>query len=288
MALKGPPLVGDASYRVTIPIPKSLKVLDACAEKYFGHSGELKLYHRGLYPILDDAQLASVQDGDFIIVTWGDQKLSTKQVAQMVSTYIEDYVPQRIEPRPNRRSPAAEPFIPHRVTEQSSYASNFVRHEVELQQPPCSPRNMIPAPSPVPTGRTSYADEFVWRDALQRPRGTRQSDDPWKPSQFNAETTYNSMYTVPPKETQGESASSRRGSAPLSSDRVARFEGTSTYRDHYPAQKLQAPPKGQPNLFEEYTPYHMKTTSEYRSEFVQKELHTPSVHLEPELGKLRS
>jgi hypothetical protein len=286
------PLQGDPAYRITVPLPPSLKVLNDCAQKHFGHPGRLNLYHKGAIPILRDQQLAQLQDGDLIVITWDDRRLSEKEVASLsslVTTYATDYAIPARTASPARRPPEpSEPYVPYRVTEQTSYKSGYVRYPIEECRFPCSPRDMFPVRhvSTAETGRSSYADEFSRPEAPYRPRGMRRSDEPWKPSLFEGETTYKVMHTLCSADPAGPP--SRHWASPKTAGPPVKFEGTSTYRAHFNPQRLEKGRKGHSDVSDDqYTPHRLgKDNSEYRSEYVEREIVSARVHLEPELGKM--
>jgi len=307
-------LIGDSTHRVTVPLPPSLKVLNDAARRLFGYAGQLQLYLRGTFPIIRDQQLAQIQDGDVIVITWDDQPLSPKQVSQIISTHQADFVEPARREKPRRDTieprPPAEPYQAHRVTEQTSYNSSYVTQPLQPIRSPCSPRDMFPAsPNDVikaTTGTSSYADEYVWREGPPRPRGQRPSDDGYTNPPFESETTYNVMYTPPGTSSlpgrsghPSDQSSGRPGHpsdqssalGPNSTDRTtggAKFEGTSTYRDQYKPMPLAPRPKGQhPDLFDDdYVPNRFgKETSEHRANYRGDQIPIFMVHLEPEVGK---
>lgn len=260
------------------------------ARQYFGYAGHLGLYLRGVFPLVQDQQLEAIEDGDVIVVTWDDKRLTNKQVSQMITTHQADFVTPALEqPRERRPSEPSQPYVPYRVTEQTAYTSAYVRQPVE-RVPPCGPRHMFPrTDNGKPTGTTSYTDEYVWRDPLYRPKGERPSDEPRNPRSFEGETTYNTMYT--PCVTNPPVAPGQRHNwpSPKAGDSKSKFEGISTYRDHYVPKPLSPYPKGHPDLFDDSTPPAVERPfqgeSEYRSTYVAREILSPRVHLEPEMGK---
>jgi len=283
------PLVGDTAHRVTVPLPSSLKVLHDSARRFFGYAGQLKLYLRGSFPIVNDRQLADIVDDDVIVITWDDKKLTDKQVSQMITTHQADFVvPARTPATERQPRPTAEPYIPHRVTEQTSYNSAYVELPLEPVRNPCSPRDMFPTgANGKKTGTTSYSDEFVWRDAPRRPRGERPSDDGYRNPKFDGETTYNVMYTPYAVDVPGRPGD-RAGPSPLTSKPSggAKFEGSTTYSSHYAPQPLAPRPKGAPDGDGDYMPHRFgNNTSEYRREYVEKGEPIPRIHLELEIGK---
>jgi len=283
------PLVGDGAYRITVPLPQSLKVLNDSARRFFGYTGQIRLYLRGVFPIVSDQQLNTIQDGDVIIITWDDKKLTNKQVSQMITTHQADFAcPPRTEPL-ERTPRKPEAYEPHRVTEQSAYASSYVRYDPEPTQQACSPRDMFP-PGHVADGRktgtTSYTNDFPWKDAPERPRGLRHSDEPWKPGQFSGETTYNVMYT--PQKIPGRPGNPRH-QQPAPSEPPRKFEGSSTYREEFTPKPLAPGPKGYPGtLDDDYKPHRLGKDgcSEYGAQYLDKAIQNPRVHLEPEMGKM--
>jgi len=285
----GSPLPGDRAHGITMPLPQSLKTLEDCARRYFGHAGKLQLFHQGQYPILRDQQLAQIRDGDTIILTWDDKKLTTKEVNQMLTTHQADFrVPPRTALVERVERPPAEAYVPHRVTEQTSYMASYTQQPFpEQMQAPCNPRDMYPVSHQHETGTSSYSAEFAAPAHPARPRGIRQSEETARNPKFDGETTYSTMYQ-PPKVTgaPGRPSASVRGYN-LTEDRAGghKFEGTSTYRSNFPPPAAQPGAKGAPMGGGDYKPARFGgSTSEYRQEYEKKEIVGPMITLMPEEG----
>jgi len=277
------PLVGDSEYRVTVPLPGSLKALNDSARRFFGYAGCIRLYLRGVFPIVSDQQLATIQDEDIIVITWDDHKLTNKQVSQMITTHQSDFVvPPRTEPL-ERELRKPEAYEPYRVTEQSAYTSSYVAHDPEPTRQPCSPRDMAYTlgDDGRRTGTTSYSHDYPPRALPQQPRGMR-TDDPGRSGQFSGETTYNVMHT--PQQLPGRPSPRHPANPSLQFPR--KFEGSTTYSDHFTEKPLTPGPKGCPGI-DDYEPHRLgNNTTEYKREYLEKSTHNPRVHLEPEVGKM--
>lgn len=117
---------GDPKQRVTVPMPSSLHELEKRAVRLFGNQGKLKLYHRGITQITDPEQLAQVGDGDVVVVTLDDRRLTQGEVRTLLSTSHAEYVKHPLpaaRPTPLPR-PAPIDSVPFEGT--SAYKAEFI------------------------------------------------------------------------------------------------------------------------------------------------------------------
>jgi len=262
-------------------MPNSLSELSCSAEQHFGHPGTLKMYHKGVTPMTRDQQLLRVKHNDVMVCTWDDKPITQRDLTQMITTHQADFVAKQTE-APARRSRAVkEPYVPHKLTETSSYKQDFLNHGfTPREEMPLSASAPLPSQSE-PLGRSSYADAFPWHKNERKQPKPREVAQPWRPAPFEGNSSYKNQYSWP----------EQQRAAPMDAPpppEPTPFEGSSTYQDHYPVKPLPKAPAGR----REPVPYKPHSLGNYATEYKSLFVHSPRdptlIHLEPEKGKLPS
>jgi hypothetical protein len=259
--------------RVTVPMPRSLMDLQDRAMHLFGNNGELKLFHHGK-PIKDPQQLAGVHNGDTVVVTWDDRRLTPAEFSQLLTTQQADYVQHPLPPKAPT-SKALPVVTPRPFEGRSSYQEEYTK------LPVCK-RGLIgkPADSWKPTesatGNTSYAEEFPWHDAVPARRQRALSMDTSRESHpFIAQTSYMQEFVKPPPG-QKTTATRPRPRTP----QALPFEGVSTYEAEYVEHPNVETIRQVRPLPVKHEALPFEGTSEYRNEFLKKEVEQAVIHLE--------
>lgn len=238
------------------------------------------MYHHGMVPIHDPSTLVNVKDGDVIVVTLDDRRLTPKEVTKLLSTHQSDFVAHALPEKRALRThalPEVLPFDGH-----SSYKSEFVKH------PDCRRKAM--APSDVEwsnrpfDANTTYKDQFPWHQAQARrrqcnPLGCSLGGASSVP--FDGNSSYAADFKALP-------LSARSSLRPVDAVLTGQpFEGASSYDTAYKQHPLGAAKTCRPPT-SRLDPLPFQGCTEYTSEYPGKSVPQPLVHLEPELeGALR-
>jgi hypothetical protein len=226
-------ITGDSQQRVTVPLPRSFQELQNKAVRLFGNGGELKMYHHGLLPIQDPSQLSKIQDGDVVVVTLGDRRLTSKEFARLLlTTNQRDDVehPLSTPKAPVVKPKPKLPAVPLPFDGVTSYQSNYVKHPLDKYKPEAAAKPASTwTPQKSSTGKSTYEEQYPWRDApvseiralLPSREATRRKSEP-----FTGCTCYMQDYVKPPMEPKKpETASPAR---PRQRAASLPFQGTSS------------------------------------------------------------
>lgn len=197
---------------VTVAMPRSLPELQHTAAQNFGHSGCLRLYHKGTSLLYHPSQMRHLQDGDTIIVRKSDshRPSTSGDTPRMQSTQQADFQKYpATRPRDGRANDYASILSDQMkggpLKGMSRYAIDYVKH-------PMSAREAFKPPSALelhddPLGTTTYKKEFLWREC-NRPK-TSANDQAVRESSLSQQ------------------------------DAGARFDGDSSYRMDYKRNQVQ-------------------------------------------------
>jgi hypothetical protein len=269
---------GDSKQRVTVPMPRSIHELQNRAVRLFGHGGELNMYHHGTALIQDPSHLGHIQDGDVVVVTWNDRRLTPKEFAALTtnqSDFVEHPLPNKA---PAPKSPTKlPPVVPFDAV--TSYKSEYVRHPLSKRDVLAKPPHMWVPPKGA-TGKSTYEEQFPWRDPAPENRSQPPSreTDRRKSEPFTGCTSYMHDYLAPPPKPRAERSVAPR---PRPAN-IVPFQGKTTYEAEFTEKPLSAPRPQQPKLSTlEDLPF--EGSSEYQNEYMRKRVSQPMIHLEPEL-----
>jgi len=281
---------GDSNQRVTVPLPRSIHELQNRAAKLFGHNGKLRMFHHGMVPIHDPSQLSNIKDGDVVVITWDDRRLTKGEFAELLQTTNQrDFVKHPLSKpvAPVQSAQSNLPLIHHPFEGATSYTSEYVKHPLAKREPvekPWQP-SRLRSPQKGQTGSSSYADEYPWHDVcLSDTRQRHLSRDAPRPKSepFVGCTSYMQDYVKPPPQPKRVSTPSRP--RPRTAN-MAPFQGQSTYLAEYTEKALPTLLAKRPNACDDVAkkPVPFEGSSDYQQNFIQhKEIH-PMIHLEPEM-----
>lgn len=265
-------------------MPRSFHELQHKAVQLFGHSGELKMYHHGSVEIESPAQLSKVQNGDVVVVTWNNRRLTDREFADLLKStnqrdFIEHPLPKkRLEVPTTMPKMASIPF-----DGASSYKSEYVKH-------PLAKRESMPkaslswSPPKEPTGKSTYEDQFPWRDPefpIRHPSQQKEESSRRRSEPFAAHSSYMQDYVAHPPKPRSERSMPARP-RPKSATHTP-FQGKSTYESEYTEKPLSARTRCQPKPFR-LDPLPFEGSSHYRTNYVNHTIERPMIHLEPELS----
>jgi len=269
-----------------VPLPRSFQELQNKAARLFGN-GELKMYHHGILPIQDPSQMSKIQDGDVVVVTLGDRRLTSKEFARLLQTTNQrDYVehPLSVPKAPVVKTPPKLPAVPLPFDGVTSYKSEYVKHPLSKREAAAKPASTW-TPLKSSTGKSTYEEQYPWRDVplseirapLPSREATRRKSEP-----FTGCTSYMRDYVKPPMEPKKPETASPARPRPRAASLP--FEGKSTYEAEYTKKPLS--PRPSQSLGPKVStlePLPFQGSSEYQHEFLKKESHQPRIYLEPEL-----
>jgi hypothetical protein len=267
---------GDTTKRVTVNLPKSLDELQNRATVLFGKGcGRIRMYHHGVAPIRDLAAFSNVKDGDVVVITLDNRRLTPREVTKLLSTNHADYVEH---PLPEKRAPMAKPqgLEPLAFEGRSSYTSDYVKHPY-VRRPATVPADIAQYGSTF-DATTTYRDQFPWPKPAVRARrcAAPATSIEGLGAPFDSSTSYNTDFVPHPLDARVpvRPSSARRPSQP--------FEGASTYNSEFTKHPLSRRIMCRPTAsrlesgkFQGLTEY----TCEYPEKLVPKQI----LHLEPEL-----
>lgn len=271
----GSTIVGDASQRVTVPLPRSLDDLKSQAQRHF--RGNQGLYHHGKHKMAQAAHVAGLRDGDVIVVAKADER----REAPAVSTQHDHYIKHPLDVR--------APVMPKQVAKSSArfegstnYASDFVEHPVERSQPAKPAKSYWEAGRKGdPTGPTTYQMQYPWHDP-KKPAQHKPQEQPRDVGPFEGVTSYGADYVKHPLRPRTNMAPPGRSVTP------GNFEGETTYsldyKKHLANSRVPKHPGYGATLKPESGPF--EGSSEYTREYLKHQMERrPVVHIEPEVRK---
>lgn len=287
--------IGDRTHRVTTALPHSLQELNKKAQEHFGHKGTLKLFHRGRTLITKDQQLAQIQNGDVVVITWDGKKLTPEDVSRMVSTHMRDFVPHK----PGGGAPQLfrtvdAPLEPLPFQGISDYTTNYIKHRVcppKGRKRPSSQASVRTRPNGPPPC-SSYTAAYIPHKVRPRTpiRGFPESGNGvvLTPKPFRGESSYARDYVTPrrPRAITPGPGGSRPGEEKQTPDRP--FQGVTTYTAEYIEWPLLNPDGSNNRPRSAFDTVHkmppLEGLSEYQREYLKKEARRRAlIHLEPEL-----
>lgn len=268
---------GDSSQRVTVALPKSLDELQSRASMLFGKGcGRVRMYHHGMVPIRDLATFSSVKDGDVVVITLDNRRLTPREVTKLLSTNHSDFVehplPERRINIEKQRRLEALPF-----EGRSSYTTDFVKHP-HCRRPATVPTDVRHGLGSAFDATTTYRDQYPWPkpqvSAARCPAAGSNIEGIGAP--FDSSTSYNTDFVPHP-------LTSRVPVRPLSARRPSQpFEGVSSYNAEYKKHPFAKNTLCRPNARQmDAVPFQGLT--EYTCEYPEKRVPLPVIHLEPEL-----
>jgi hypothetical protein len=275
---------GDSRQRITVPMPRSLHELQGRATQLFGHNGELKMYHHGSVAIEDPSQLNKIQNGDVVVVTWNNRRLTKREFAELLETTNQrDFVKHPL-PKKEIRASSQVPQMPSIPLDGvTSYKSEYVRHPLAKREA-CAKPSQSWSPPKEPTGKSTYEDQFPWRDpqlAVRQPQPQKVDGSRRKSEPFTGCTSYMQDYVVHPPKPRIERSTPARP-RPRSASHI-QFQGTSTYESEYTRKPILARTPQKPTALRlETLPF--EGSSDYQSSYVNHRVERPMIHLEQELS----
>jgi len=268
---------GHRGMRITVDFPESLPELRHHADKNFGKSRRLRMYHMGHRLMHHPSQLRHLRDGDHVVV-----KPDVTPPRQHISSSYQD---EYMEHVPAASRPV---FQPETLSKDfrgpfsgcSRYKEDFLGHPAEKRPPVQRMGTSVRLKETTATGRTSYADHFPWMDNRPRPRAPRtdlsrltmeQQEAP-----FAGQTHYSEEFIARP-------INRTMPCLPVGQKkRPAKFEGMSTYIGDY-VEPLEdgRMPSAKPS-HDVCPKVPLEGMSEYLREYIKRDLNQKSVvHLEP-------
>lgn len=143
------------------------------AAQHFGHSGCLRLYHKGTILLYSATQMKQVQDGDLIVVRRSEihRPNTVPGTPTALSTHQADFTRHPLTKHVEKAGADYESILTERtkgaaLDGMSRYAMDYVRHPL-IPNPPYQPPSALELHNE-PLGTTTYSREFPWREGTPR------------------------------------------------------------------------------------------------------------------------
>jgi len=267
--------VGDASQRVTVPMPRSMQDLQSAANRHFyGNSG---MYQHGKIPLTQPSHIAGVKHNDVIVVSRDDMP----REAPTMSTHNAHYIKYDIEVKPPP-APKPPPEQSARFEGVTSYGADFVRHPMERRKPAKQAQSMWDSGRRADfTGQSTYKTQYPWHEVKRPPPMAKTKESKEPSAAFEGTTMYNSDFVKHPVRPRSTMAPRERNVD------AGPFEGVTTYNVDYKKHanaRTQKHPGYGATLKTDNTPFEGST--EYAREYLKHQFESrPVVHIEPEMRR---
>jgi hypothetical protein len=262
-----------------VALPYSLEELENTATKLFGKHGALR-FHKGETGrrIQSYEELRSSKNGEKIVVTWDDRKLTPAEMSYLLSSYQVDYPHHPVQPVVKARNSemqaskvplAALAKEDHYEEASSLYQDSFQGRRCVLEKNPARPSRAAPMSLNFKTGDTTYKELYT-----HHPGGSKSKAYPEAPgglavgrARWHEGSTYNTHYQwYRPKEPL--SAEKRRKEDDL--PQRLPFEGVSSYMQNFATPATSRPRTSCRPSSPIRVQMPTSTETEYHKEFVER------------------
>jgi hypothetical protein len=265
-------ITGDPEQRVTINLPRQLKGLQGEAGNAFKFR-KFQMWHKGTTLLKEPAQIASVHDGDLVVIKPVEDEPVKSEYMQ--STNKAEFVAHPVQQKMVRKQPErAKPSVKFEAV--SEKQSAFIDHPRERPTP------VRPKSGGWKPDRAAFAGESTYKAAYPAASypvpERRKAVNAWKPNTepFQAHSSYAADFVKHPNDQYQRVMRTHQrhwNDAP--------FEGESTYAQAFKTHdgaRPSTPWKGPENRILDQCPF--QGMSEYLHEY-QKKMTANVVHLEP-------